>query len=151
MFRPLYSRFGAPRVQARAASHRRRRGRDLRPLLKDPEAAWDRPAVMEHFQWQFGTQTDRGVTGSNALGGVPWWIFLRQDKYKYIRTLVPNEIEELYDLAADPQELKNLAVEPAHRKLLEEHRERLLAELKRTGAVLVDHLPRPRDAGPAKK
>src|SRR5262249_14846208 len=83
-------------------------GRDLTPLLKDPQAAADGPVVMEHFRWAFGSQTDRALTGQEALGGVPWWIFLRQGKYKYIRTLVADQIEELYDLEADPQELKNL-------------------------------------------
>ncbi len=121
-------------------------GHDLMPLLKDPEGPWDEPVIMEHFQWQFGEQTDAALTGNRHVGGVPWWIFLRQGKYKYIRTLVPDEVEELYDLEEDPEELTNLAIDATHRELLEDFRGRLLAELRRTGAGLVENLPVPRAA-----
>ena len=43
---------------------------DLRPLLANPQAEWNSPAVMEHFQWQFGPETDRGVTGKDAMGTI---------------------------------------------------------------------------------
>ena len=80
----------------------------------------------------------------DGLGGVPWWLSLRQSRYKYIRTLVENEIEELYDLEADPEELTNLALVPEHPALLEDLRARLEAELKRTNAGLIKNLPPPR-------
>ena len=121
-------------------------GHDLRPILKDPRAEWSHPVVLEHFRWAFGAQTDRGVTGADAFQGVPWWLSLRQGKHKYIRTLVPDEIEELYDLDADPREQKNLALVPAQGKLLADYRQRLLDELKRTRAGLVANLPPPKVA-----
>jgi arylsulfatase A-like enzyme len=119
-------------------------GHDLRPLLAQPDADWPHPAVMEHTRWEFGSQTDRGVTGEAATGGVPWWIFLRDGRYKYIRTLVPDEIEELYDLQSDPQERNNLAVKPAERQRLEAYRRQLVEYLRTTGAGLVEKLPAPR-------
>lgn len=123
-------------------------GRDLRPLLEKPDAPWDRPVMMEHFGLRFGAQTDRGITGPDAIGGVPWWLFLRQGKYKYIRTLVADEVEELYDLETDPQELKNLATQPSNQGVLSNCREQLAAELTRTKAGLRDNLPAVRAAGP---
>ena len=73
--------------------------------------------------------------------GVPWWVSLRQDRYKYIRTLMEGEIEELYDLESDPEELANLALERKHGATLREFRKATTAELRRTGAGMVDHLP----------
>lgn len=125
-------------------------GRDLRPLLKNPAATWDRPAMMEHFYLKFGEQTDCAVPAKGDQGPLPWWISLRQGRHKYIRTLVENEIEELYDLEADPEELTNLALVPEHRALLEDFRARLLAELKRTNAGLLKNLPAPNTAKPKK-
>jgi len=119
-------------------------GRDLRPLLSSPRASPDEPVLMEHFYSKFGAETDSGVTGDDIAGGVPYWLFLRQGRYKYIRTLVPDEIEELYDLETDPRELTNLALDARHRATLEDFRSRLLAELDRTGAGCVNSLPPPR-------
>ncbi len=123
-------------------------GHSLRSVLQDPKAPWPHPAVMEHTGVRFGDETKRGLTGKDALGQVPWWIFLRQGKYKYIRTLVENEIEELYDLEADPREQKNLALDPARQELLQDYRNRLLAEMRRTQAGWTPNLPPPRPAIP---
>ena len=119
-------------------------GHDLSPILEDPDVPWPHPVMLEHFRWSFGPQTDRALTGDESLGGVPWWLFLRQDRYKYIRTLVEDEIEELYDLEADPAELINLALDPAYHRLLADFRRRLVEELKRTDAGLLKNLPEPK-------
>jgi arylsulfatase A-like enzyme len=119
-------------------------GRDLSPLLKKPAKTWDRPLMMEHFTWVFGEQSDAALTNKAVVSALPSWISLRQDRYKYIRTLVPNEIEELYDLEADPEELHNLALDPANVRVLKDCRKDLLAELKRTKAGLVKNLPAPK-------
>ncbi len=119
-------------------------GRDLSPILKNPEAPWPHPVMLEHFGWAFGEETDGGVTTKKAFSAVPWWLSVRDERYKYIRTLVPNEVEELYNLESDPEELHNLALDPRHRELLVEYRRRLRDELKRTDAELVKNLPRPK-------
>ncbi|MHC4795094.1 MAG: sulfatase-like hydrolase/transferase [Planctomycetota bacterium] len=121
-------------------------GHDLQPLLKNPRADWDHPVLLEHFLWLFGPQTDRALTEKSLTGGVPWWIFLRWERYKYICTLVPDEIEELYDLKEDPSEMRNLALEADSRPLLIEYRDRMIKELTRTEAGLLKNLPAPRRA-----
>jgi arylsulfatase A-like enzyme len=85
-----------------------------------------------------------GITDPHPNQAVDWWIFLREGKYKYIRTLRENEIEELYDLEADPHELTNLALSASYQKMLSQFREKLTEELKTTNAKLVDHWPSPK-------
>lgn len=66
-------------------------GVSIKPLLADPQAAWDRPALTTH-----GYQNHA----------------VRSEGWRYIR--YANGDEELYDEAADPQEWKNLASDPQH-------------------------------------
>ena len=119
-------------------------GHDLTPLLRRPAAARPHPLLMAQSGVIFGSDTDTIPAPDDPsflYMGVPWWLSLVEGRYKYIRTLVAGEIEELYDLGADPQELRNLAREPAYRDQLLARRSRLLAELKRTGAGMADRLP----------
>ena len=119
-------------------------GNNLRPLIEDRNANWDRPILQENFSMLFGPLTDGGVTQPNPNQNVDWWIFLRHGDFKYITTLVPNEIEELYHIPNDPRELKNLALEPGYQETLNELRSMMKRELKRTRAGGVDNLPEPR-------
>ena len=114
-------------------------GHDMTAILTDPGADWPHPVLLENTKYYYGKDTER--ENRPGWSSVPWWIFLRQGRYKYIRTLVADEIEELYDLEADPEELDNLAVKGEHHKLLAGFRKRLLAELKRTDAGMVRNLP----------
>jgi arylsulfatase A-like enzyme len=66
-------------------------GVTLTPLLRDPEAAWDRPAVIES-------------KAHNAA--------VRSDRYRYIR--YKDGGEELYDHQNDPHEWTNLAASAPH-------------------------------------
>ena len=61
-------------------------GRSLAPLLKDPDAAWDRPVITTY---QFGEYA------------------VRDERFQYIRYI--DGSEELYDLEADPEEWNNIA------------------------------------------
>ena len=72
---------------------------------------------------------------------MPRWVAIRYGKYKYIRTLLKGEMEEIYDLEADPEELKNLALKPESKMLLADLRAMTIAELRRTGAPFVEALP----------
>ena len=122
-------------------------GHDLTPLLHDSKSRWPHPVLTALTGKKYGSDTDRVPTDPEDLYlvGVPWWVSLRQDRYKYIRTLMEGEIEELYDLENDPEELTNLALEREHAARLKEFRKATIAELHRTGAGMADHLPAVRE------
>jgi len=75
-------------------------GRSLVPLLKDPKAAWEYPAVMTMGR------------GNHAV---------RSDRWRYIR--YSDGSEELYDHNSDPWELRNLAGRPRFAKIIAEHKQ----------------------------
>ena len=66
---------------------------------------------------------------------------LARGDYKYVRTLVSGETEELYDISSDPAELINLAAESKHQDRLRQMRRQAVDELRRTDAGFVEHLP----------
>jgi len=70
-------------------------GTSLRPLLENPRAPWNRPAV---------TQVQRARQGGPVRG-----YSLRTERHRYTMWDGGREGEELYDYAGDPRELKNLA------------------------------------------
>ena len=71
-------------------------GRDLAPLLRDPQAPWDHPAL---------TQTPRPVDGQIVMG-----YSLRTERWRYTEWGRDGEHgRELYDHANDPREFTNLA------------------------------------------
>lgn len=116
-------------------------GRDISPLLADPSAPWDEPVLLLNTGQKYGS--DSRAANASRHSGVPWWIFVRRGQYKYVRTLEESEMEELYDLQADPDELVNLALDPHYADVLREYRRQLLDELRRTGGdSIAKSLPR---------
>ena len=99
--------------------------------------------LMTHTGHHYGSDTRVLPTGKEMTdpGGVPWWVLLRDGGYKYVRTLVAGETEELYNLEDDPEELRNLAGQPKYRPLLESLRDKTLAELRRSEAQFIDAMP----------
>jgi arylsulfatase A-like enzyme len=120
-------------------------GHDLTPLLKDPAMRWDHPMLVTHTGRSFGKDTN-DPSKADIIEGVPWWVSTRQGTTKYIRTLVKDEIEELYFLETDPDELTNLALVPEHRATLKRMRDLTIEELRRTKAGFLERMPTPKTA-----
>jgi arylsulfatase A-like enzyme len=89
-------------------------GRSLLPLLKDATTPWRKSLLTEYFQEK---QTLR----------VPTWQAVRTAGWKYIQYADLEGMSELYNLQADPYELKNLVKESSAQPMLKE----LQAELER--------------------
>jgi choline-sulfatase len=62
---------------------------------------------------------------------------IRTERYKYTHFREDN-VEELYDLANDPGEKRNLAADPAHASVLEQHRKLLREHVAKTGDTYFD-------------
>jgi arylsulfatase A-like enzyme len=120
-------------------------GRDLSPLLKGAKDKWPHPAMLVHTAKLYGSATNT-IPGKDDSAlyhgpGIPWYVMLARGNYKYVRTLVSGETEELYDISRDPAELINLAAEPKHQQRLRQMRQEAVEELRRTDAGFVDELP----------
>lgn len=98
-------------------------GRSLRPLLADPDAAWERPAITTHGKDNHAVRTER---------------------FRYIR--YADGGEELYDHQSDPHEWRNLAADPAQA----DTKARLAKWLPKQAAKNAPFDPKKRGAGNAR-
>ena len=79
-------------------------GTSLVPLIRDANAAWDRPAFT---QVQFG-KNENAVPGRTV----------RTDRWRFIQWDGGRRGEQLYDHSKDPTEMNNLASDPAHQDVV---------------------------------
>ncbi|RLS51347.1 MAG: iduronate-2-sulfatase [Planctomycetota bacterium] len=84
-------------------------GKSLRPLLDDPNAAWEKPAF---------TQTQRGGFPGHSI---------RTERFRYTEWDSGKQGSELYDYDSPEGETRNLASEPAHAATMEKLRDQLRA------------------------
>ena len=75
-------------------------GKSVKPLLDDPGAKWDKPAL---------TQVTRGGA-KDAFQGYS----VRNERYRYTEWDGGKRGAQLFDYDTDPGELKNLVADPAH-------------------------------------
>ncbi len=99
-------------------------GRNFLPLAQGRDGTWREHLLYEYYwEWNFPM--------------TPTIHAIRTDRYKYIRPYGVWDIEELYDLQADPQEIVNLINSPQHRELVTQMKTRLFAELKATQGMSI--------------
>ena len=98
-------------------------GRSLTPLLRNPSADWQHAALTQVRRFVNPAQnpTVPGVAANATFMGYS----VRTEKWRYTEWDDGKRGVELYDEASDPDELRNLAADPAHRKQLGEMRELL--------------------------
>ena len=107
----------------------------------NPKANWPHTMLMMATGQKFGSDILPDLDGKKAMHeSVPYYVMVRDGNLKYVRPLI-TDLEELYDLDRDPEELNNLAIQAAHQGTLRRMRARAMAELKRTKANLADRLP----------
>lgn len=117
-------------------------GNDLTPLLTEPASDWPHPVLISQSNRLYGSETSPLPVGDAAYHrGLPWYVSLTHGQSKYIRYLVDGEGEEFYDLADDPDELRNRITDPKYAESIGRFRAALVDELRRTGAPFVDGMP----------
>ena len=79
-------------------------GRSLAPLLNDPRAAWQHPAL---------TQVRRGAANATFMG-----YSVRTEQWRYTEWENGKRGTELYNEVDDPNETHNLAADPKHLKTI---------------------------------
>jgi len=87
-------------------------GESFVPLLKDANVPWRKAFLAEYFLEKVARRT-------------PTWKAVRTQDWKYIRYSEHEGMDELYNLKADPKELKNLVNHPEHETRLKEMKAQL--------------------------
>jgi len=91
-------------------------GRSWRPLTEGKRPGW-----RDSFVY-----TNHGATADKPVVKA-----LRTDRYTLILNLFPKDKTELYDLRADPQQMKNLALETGNAELVAALTRKLVEEMKK--------------------
>ena len=101
-------------------------GLSLRPVVEGKPVKWRVQLVVENdLSPAYGHSS--GVVGR----------MLRTKNFKYVAYSHGKIREQLTDMRTDPGEMNNLALDPAHREILQNHRTRLAAGLKETNDPFV--------------
>jgi N-acetylglucosamine-6-sulfatase len=99
-------------------------GRSFLSLLSGKSTDWRDHLLYEYYwEWNFPM--------------TPTIHALRTDRYKFIRPYGLWDVEELYDLEADPKEITNLLRDPAHQEIVKQMKRQLFELLKQTGGMSI--------------
>ena len=123
----------APTMLAAAglAAPKHMEGADMLPLARGQQVPWRKELLYEYYWERNFPQT-------------PTVHALREDRYKYMHFHGIWDLDELYDLAADPDETVNLLARPGHEDLADRMSKKLFAILEKTGGM---QIPLSADAG----
>lgn len=103
-------------------------GASLLPLAQGRSVDWRKEFLYEYY-WE------------RNFPHTPTIHALRGDRYKFIRVHGIWDIDELYDLAEDPLESRNLIFSEKHRAIAEQMRTRLFQLLEETGGMQMPIYP----------
>nr|WP_274604036.1 sulfatase/phosphatase domain-containing protein [Sphingomonas sp. CFBP 13720] len=106
-------------------------GSDMLPIARDKAAPWRKELLYEYYWERNFPQT-------------PTVHAIREDRYKYMHFHGIWDLDELYDLAADPHENDNLLARPGHEDLAERLSGKLFTLLEQTDGM---QIPLSADAG----
>ncbi len=106
-------------------------GSNMLPIARDKTAPWRRELLYEYYWERNFPQT-------------PTVHAIREDRYKYMHFHGIWDLDELYDLAADPHENDNLLARPGHEELAERLSGKLFTLLEQTDGM---QIPLSADAG----
>jgi N-acetylglucosamine-6-sulfatase len=106
-------------------------GKSFLPILQGKKIPW-RDAAFYEYYWE------RNFPQTPTTHGV------RTDRYKYIHYHGIWDIDELYDLKNDPNEMNNLIDSPEHQELIKQLNNRMFEWLEKTDGMLI---PLRRDSG----
>jgi len=99
-------------------------GKSFLPILQGKKITWRDSAFYEYY-WE------RNFPHTPTTHGV------RTDRYKYIHYHGVWDIDELYDLKNDPEEMNNLIDSPEHQKLIKQLNNRMFDWLEKTDGMLI--------------
>ncbi|MBI4625625.1 MAG: sulfatase [Verrucomicrobia bacterium] len=120
---------------AGVAVPRAMQGRSWRPLLVGVRTDWRKAFLAEYF-------------AENAFPTTPTLVALRTTNAKLIKYPGHDEWTEVFDLAADPYETKNLARDPAHRDRVARLEAEFQREAKAVDYRVPDYADKPEPGGP---
>jgi N-acetylglucosamine-6-sulfatase len=99
-------------------------GLNFLPLARGTSTAW-RDNFLYAYYWE------------KNFPQSPTVFALRGERYKYITYYGLWDLDELYDLQADPGETKNLFYDPAHRKTAQAMEAKLYARMEELGGMAI--------------
>lgn len=99
-------------------------GQSLLPLLQGSGIPWREAMLYEYF-WE------------RAFPQTPTVFGVRTERYKYMNFHGIFDLDELYDLEADPKEMHNRIDDPAYFEIRRDMENRLRELVKQTGATIV--------------